>query len=295
MPPLAEILSAATLDPAAIAFALAASALYAAGLVRARRRGVAWPLWRVLGFYLLGVLPYVALACGFTGAYGSLLRWAFTLKVALIFFVVPLFLGLGQPVGLARAALAGRAKDRLDRVLASRAMRMLGNAFVAPLVGLVLFGTFLTPLLSVYRGSPLASGILSIVVPLVGLLLALPLTEGDSFERSSAFIVLEFVYVFIELLADAVPGIFLRLSPTVLDGAASWAAGVPPWFPSPLRDQQLAGDLLWFIAEAVDVPVIILMFVRFSRSDRREARSFDELSDEQMDALAQEHLRRRGS
>jgi cytochrome c oxidase assembly factor CtaG len=293
VPPLSTVLASFTLDPAAVLLAVAAAALYGTGLVKARRRGAAWPVWRALCFYVLGMVPYLALACGFTGAYGSSLRWAFTLKIALMFFVVPLFAGLGRPLGLAHAALGEAGRARLARVMQSRAVRVLGNAFVAPIVGLVLFGTFLTPLLAVYRMEPLASGALSIAAPLIGLVLALPLTEAESFERSSAFIVLEFVYVFIELLADAVPGIFLRLSATVLDGVTAVPAGAPSWFPSPLRDQQLAGDLLWFIAEAVDIPVIILMFVRFSRSDRREARSFDDLSDDEMDALAQEHLRRR--
>lgn len=293
VPPLSTVLASATIDPAALALGLAAAVLYGVGLVRARRTGVRWPLWRVLCFYVLGLAPYLVLASGFTGAYGSSLRWAFTLKVSLMFFVIPLLVGLGRPLGLAQAALADSGRARLNRIMASRPVKILGNSYVAPIVGLVLFGTFLTPLFQTYRADPFASGTLSIVAPIIGLILALPLTEADSFERSSAFIVLEFVYVFIELLADAIPGIFLRLSPTVLDGATSWAAGVPSWFPSPLRDQQLAGDLLWFIAEAVDIPVIILMFVRFSHSDRREARSFDELSDKEMDALAEEHLRRR--
>ncbi|MDP9885441.1 cytochrome c oxidase assembly factor CtaG [Sinomonas atrocyanea] len=293
MPPLTTVLASFALDPAAALLAIAAAALYGVGMARARRRGTAWPLWRALCFYVLGLVPYLVLACGFTGAYGSSLRWAFTLKIALMFFVVPLFAGLGRPVGLAQAALGNVGRARLGRVMQSRAVRILGNAFVAPIIGLLLFGTFLTPLLALYRSQPVASGALSILVPLVGLILALPLTEAESFERSSAFLVLEFVYVFIELLADAIPGIFLRLAPTVLDGVSAWPAGAPSWFPSPLRDQQLAGDLLWFIAEAVDIPVIILMFVRFSRSDRREARSFDELTDEEMDALAEEHLRRR--
>lgn len=293
MPPLPTVLTSAALDPTALVLALAAGVLYGVGLRRARRAGSPWPRWRILCFYLLGLLPYLVLACGFLGAYSEL-RWAFTLKIALMFFVVPLLAGLGQPLGLARATLGATGRARLERIMASRAVRTIGNAFVAPVVGLILFGSFLTPMFYLYRTDPVLSGILSIAAPLIGLILALPLTEADSFERSSAFIVVEFVYVFIELLADAIPGIFIRLSPTVLDGVTSWAAGVPGWFPSPLRDQQLAGDLLWFIAEAVDVPVIILMFVRFSRSDRREAASYDRLSDEEMDALAEEHLRRRG-
>ncbi|MCH6469636.1 cytochrome c oxidase assembly protein [Sinomonas terrae] len=294
MPPVSTLLTTVTLDPAALALAVVAAVLYGIGLRSAHRRGVSWPLWRILCFYIFGIAAYLVLTCGFTGAYGRELRWAFTLKLALVFFVLPPLAGLGRPLSLARAALADRGRERLDAVMGSRSMRILGNAFVAPILGLAFFGTFLTPLLYTYRANGVVSGALSVAVPLLGLLLALPITEAEGFQRTSSFIMLEFVYVFIELLADAVPGIALRLNDTVLDGVTQWSAGAPSWFPSPIRDQQLAGDLLWFIAEIVDLPLIILMFVRFSRSDRREARSFDELSDEEMDALTEAHLRRRG-
>jgi cytochrome c oxidase assembly factor CtaG len=82
----------------------------------------------------------------------------------------------------------------------------------------------------------------------------------------------------------------MRLSPGILDGATSVLGNQPGWFPSPLRDQQLAGDLMWFLAEIVDLPLIILMFVRFSRSDKHEAKSFDDLSDEEIEALNRAHL-----
>ncbi|XAZ30222.1 hypothetical protein AAHB34_12925 [Paenarthrobacter ureafaciens] len=44
------------------------------------------------------------------------------------------------------------------------------------------------------------------------------------------------------------------------------------------------------MAEIVDVPLIILMFVRFARSDRNEASSYDSLTEEQLEALNREHL-----
>ncbi|MCU1421320.1 MAG: cytochrome oxidase assembly protein, partial [Microbacteriaceae bacterium] len=40
-------------------------------------------------------------------------------------------------------------------------------------------------------------------------------------------------------------------------------------------------------------PILILLFIRWTRVDRKEARSLDDLSDEEMDALTREHLRRR--
>jgi cytochrome c oxidase assembly factor CtaG len=294
VPPLSTLVGTVRLDPAALVLAIAAAVLYALGLRASRRHGTRWPVWRALCFYVLGLVPYLALTCGFPGAYGDELRWAFTLKSAVLFFVIPLFVGLGRPLGLARTALGEEGRRRLDGVMASRPLRILANAFVAPILGLVFFGTFLTPLLHAYRAEGIASGALSVLLPLVGLVLALPVVEAEGFNRTSSFIMLEFVYVFIELLADAVPGIALRLNTAVLDGVTAWPAGVPAWFPSPLRDQQLAGDILWFIAEIVDLPLIILMFVRFSRSDRREARGFDDLSDEEMEALSRAHLRQRG-
>jgi len=69
-------------------------------------------------------------------------------------------------------------------------------------------------------------------------------------------------------------------------------AGVLPlWFPSPLRDQQLSGDLLWAIAEIVDIPVLALLFIVWRRSDKREAKDVDKLTDDQMDELMKAHLR----
>ena len=49
---------------------------------------------------------------------------------------------------------------------------------------------------------------------------------------------------------------------------------------------------MWFLAEVVDLPLIILMFVRFSRTEKREAKSFDDLSDEEIEALSRAHLER---
>jgi cytochrome c oxidase assembly factor CtaG len=269
----------------------AAAVLYGLGLRAAAARGRHWPLWRTLAFYVLGLGSLALLTCGFPGVYSGQLRWAFTLKTSLLLFVVPLLIGLGKPISLARAALPPGGIVRLNAVLSHRLVRLVSNSMAAPLLGLALFSTFLTPLFSTLRTDPLAEALVTIAVPLLGLLMALPIIEEADFQRSSAFITLEFVFVFIELLIDAVPGILLRLNGQVLDHVLA-AGSRAAWFPDPLRDQQLAGDLLWFICEIVDLPLIILMFMRFSRSDKREARGFDDLTDQELDQLNAEHLRR---
>lgn len=275
----------------ALLILVAAAVLYTKGLVAAKGRGIRWPLWNSFAFYVLGLGSFAALSFGFPGTYSHDLRWAFTLKVTSYLFVVPLLIGLGKPLTLARRTLGPVGAARIEEVLGHRLVRMLSNTLMAALLGLAMFTLFLTPFFYVLRTNPAAEVVLTLVVPLMGLLMTVPIME-DGAGRTGSLIVVEFIFVFIELLADAVPGILMRLSPGVLDGATSVPGNHAAWFPAPLRDQQLAGDLMWFLAEVVDLPLIILMFVRFSRTEKREAKSFDDLSDEEIEALSRAHLER---
>ena len=85
---------------------------------------------------------------------------------------------------------------------------------------------------------------------------------------------LALLFSLIELLADALPGIIIRLDTHLL--AAAHVAATPRAFgPSPLIDQQLGGDLLWCVGEAVDLPFLILLILAWVRSDAREAARVD--------------------
>jgi cytochrome c oxidase assembly factor CtaG len=293
MPPLAQFFGSWSLDPWALALILVVGGLYGVGVARVRASGGSWPLWRSAAFYLLGLGSFAVISFGFLGTYSSELRWAFSVRLAVLLFIVPLLLSLGLPLALARAAIADQGVRRRLAALGRWPMKFFGNAVVAPLVGLLLFSGMLTPLAGFARLSPVMEGLLTIGVPLLGLLLVLPITEAGT-GTTTSYIMLGFVFAFIELLADAIPGILLRLNDFVLDGAGAVPGLHPGWFPNPLRDQQLAGDWLWFICEAADLPIIILLFMRFSRTDKRERQVLDEMSDEEMDALNEAHLRQRG-
>lgn len=290
MPPWDVVLSSWTLNWPALALLVPAAGLYARGLRAARRRGIHWPRRRTLTFYVLGLDSFAALSFGFTGVYSHDLRWVFTLKITSYLFIVPLLVTAGKPLTLARETLGPAGAQRLRIFLGHPVMRSLSNTVVAALLGLGMFTLFLTPLFHPLRTDPLWDLVLTVLVPLTGMLMVVPIIEDESAKAVSALIIVEFIYVFIELVADAVPGIMMRISPQILDGATQALTGHPGWLPGPLRDQQLAGDLLWFLAEIVDVPLIILMFVRFARSDRNEATSFDSLTNEQLEALNREHL-----
>jgi putative membrane protein len=273
-----------------VAFVLAV--VYGAGVVSLRRRGVPWSAWLVAAFYLLGIGSFLVVNLGFLGVYSHDLRWAFSTRTALLLFVSPALLALGRPVTLARTALGQRGRGRIDRFMDTRIIKFLGNAVVEPFVTVLIFAVFLTPIAGALRLSPFGQAGVTVLIPAIGLLLVLPLIEYSA-RRTAFFVTVEFLLAFVALIIDAIPGILIRLSGAVLDGLGTVAGAHPAWYPSPLRDQQLSGDLLWFIAELADVPVLIILFVRWSRVDRKEAKSYDDLSDEEMDALTQEHLRQR--
>lgn len=286
------LLGTLSFDPVALAVILVVGGLYLAGVVRLRRRGHRWPLRLTLAFLLLGLGSYAVVSFGFLGTYSPSLRWAFTTRIALLLFVVPALLTLGRPVSLARAALSARPRAVLDRALRSWPARMLGNAIVAPLFACAVFVVFFTPLAAVLRTQPVPEGVLSVFVPLLGLGMVLPMAT-HVVARTGLFLVAEFLLAFVELVLDAIPGILLRLNDAVLDGAPALAGSWPSWFPNSVHDQHLSGDLLWFIAEVVDVPILVILMMRWIRSDRRESQRLDELSDEQMAELTAEHLRGR--
>ncbi|WP_269937146.1 cytochrome c oxidase assembly protein [Arthrobacter sp. HY1533] len=293
MPALDTFLGTWSLDLWALCFLLAAGGLYAWGLLRASRAGSRWPLWRIAAFYMVGLGSYAAISFGFLGTHSPELRWAFSIRIALLLFVVPAGLALGLPLGLAKVAIRqGRLRSVLAAV-ARRPVRLFSNSAVAPVLGLVVLSMMLTPLAGITRMSPLWEGLLGMAIPLLGLLMVLPMVEEKT-RVGTGLIMVQFVFAFIELLADAIPGLLMRLSPTVFDGAAALGGARPAWFPTALADQQLAGDWLWFVAEIMDLPVLILLVVRMAKSDRGERKILDELTDQQMDELNAAHLHQRG-
>lgn len=276
---------------------VAASALYLWGVRRAHARGVRWPLLRTIGFLALGMGSYAAIELGFLGVWSDDLRWAFTTRIALLIFVVPGGIAVGRPLELAAAAGGPGVAERIDRIVRSKPARLWGNAMAATILIAAVLCVFLTPLAGVLRTTPGVGESLGVIVPLVGLALVLPMGALGRL-HTGLFLAIEFLLAFVELLIDSIPGLLLRLSDTAIDTAGSAADAVAragAWWPSPLHDQHLAGDILWFIAEVSDVPILVLLLVRWMRADRTEAQSYDDLSDEEYDALTQAHLRGEGA
>ena len=290
MPPFLTFLSTWHFDAVALAVIVVYAMLYLLGVRSLRRRGHAWPRRLTAYFYGLGLGSFAWVSFGFLGTYSTELRWAFTTRVVLLLFVVPAGLSLGKPIALALIVLRGKPRRVLRSILRSWPLRLISNAVFATFFALALFMVFVTPFAGVLRQSDLAQAIFTIAVPLMGLVIILPASVRNV--RVTTFLITaQFLLVFAELMMDAIPGIVIRIQETVTDHVGAVAGILPYWFPNPLRDQQLSGDLLWAIAEVVDIPVLALLFIVWRRSDKRDAKDVDKLTDEQMEELMKEHLR----
>jgi len=237
--------------------------------------------WRAI-FWLNVVLGTVlAAVLALTGGNGRLLHPRFLPTVLGLATVASGLLTLAAPTALASGVTLGIPF-----------VPFAGTSRVATPLGvftLALFLAFLTPFSGIVRTSVDAQWAVSLLIPVIGLLTILPIFENTA-RHTSFFVMVEFVLAFAAFLFDSIPGIVLRLSETVLDRVPAPVATLA-WFPSPLRDQQLSGDLLWFLAELLDIPILIILIIRWNRIDRGEAKKLDELTDEEMEALTREHLR----
>ena len=257
-------------DLVGFAVAAAAAALYLWGVRRVRR----WPLRDTAAFLLLGVGSLVAVSAVAPARFP-----AYAVEVMALLLVVPFLMALGHPLQLALDALPPRRAEWLRRALAHPVTRLFSQPIVGPLMLAVLpFGIFFTALLPASLAHPAVLALLRLVLLAAGVIVLVPLWESQTLESRIPY-ALALLVAFIELLADALPGIIVRLDTHVL------AAG---YFltPHPLRDQQLGGDLLWGLGEVIDLPFLVLLLVQWVRSDARDAKAADEALDAREAAAA---------
>jgi putative copper resistance protein D len=259
--------------PLLLAAGVAAGVAYLAGVRRVRARGDRWPVVRTATFLLPGLGGFLLTSMSALGAYHGRLFWAYALRLGLLATVVPGFLAAGRPVTLWRAA-TGR-----HSALGAALWRWLGSPLVAPLVVPLLFtAVVFTPLLGATLRHDLLDQVVQLVVLVIAVAVLLPVV-GDGAASSSLSIGVGVMVGILELIIDAIPGLLVRLRPEVLAGSY-WGAVHRSWGPSAIRDQHLAGEVLWILAELIDVPFLAILAVRWVQADAREAAAVDRTLDQ---------------
>ena len=202
------------------------------------------------------------------------LFWVWLSQSLLLLLLLPIPIVAGQPVELVRRVHAATGRTLPLLRLADAAP---GRFFASPIVGAGLIPiacvVFLFGPVPGWAIAHTAVGwLVQTALLAVGLVIVLPLISTDTTTSSLAFGAAIAIGL-VELLVDAVPGIVMRLSTHSVTSYFDFrhAAGQL----SPLSDQQLAGGILWCVAELLDLPFMVLIFRRWLQADAREAAAID--------------------
>jgi putative membrane protein len=263
------------LDPVVLLAVIGAAFWYLRGLRRLarQRHGLTWPRRRTASF-VAGLVLTAWVSCGSWQTYYSSLFWVWTAQILTLLLVAPILLIAGQPVELDRRLGGGV----LARIVANPAARLIGNPFVGPaLIPVLSAGLFFGPLPGWSVQLPVVDWLVALVVTVIGCVIVLPALDVQEV-RTSVLVGLAMTVGFFELLLDAIPGIALRLqthrASTYFDVRHQHS-----WSPGWLHDQQAGGAVLWTVAELLDLPFLVVLFLRWYRTDVREAGDVDAVLD----------------
>ena len=249
-----------TVQPLAIIAAVAFACWY---LAAARRSGVRAGQ---LVTTAIGVAALLWTTCGFAGVYVDDLYWVWTAQQLALLLVVPYLLLAGGTL-----EFAGRP---VQRFLDTRFARFVANPLVGPaLVPLLSLVLFFGPLPRWCVAVTPIGWLQQLVVLALGGLVVLPLV-GAGRPRTSLAVGLSLAIGSLELVLDALPGIALRLHRSLVTSYFDVRA-VHSWTPAALRDQQIAGAVLWCVAELLDLPFLILVYRQWLRADANDAAMID--------------------
>jgi putative membrane protein len=264
-PAFTGLVTAWTWQPVALVAAALLAGWYLRAVHRLRANGKSWPAQRT-ALFATGLVALVWATCGFAGAYLDSLFWVWTAQQLGLLLVVPYLILAGGPLQLAGAPV--------QRLLNTRFIRTIGNPLVGPaLVPLLSVVLFFGPLPAWAIDIRAVGWVEELVVVAIGALIVLPLV-GAGGPRSSLAVGLSLAIGSFELVLDAVPGIALRLHRTLSTSYFDFRS-VHSWTPAAIHDQQIAGSVLWCVAELLDLPFLILVYRQWLRADARDAAEVD--------------------
>jgi putative copper resistance protein D len=265
-------------DPWAAGFVAVSLAAYLAGVRAARRREVTWPAGRIVAFATLGLGLIVVCTMSSLAVYSRVLLWPMALRVTLLLTVVPVGLGLGDPIGLVSAAVNPAGAARWQGLLRTPVVRLLTFPAVAPLLALATqFVVFFTGYLGAAERHSWVMQLLELQLVVTGCLFALPLLGVEVLPLWCTQPI-RMVFAGVDGLLDAVPGIAVMTSSSLVAGGY-YGTVARGWGPSRTWDQTIGGGLMLTVAEVVAIPFIAILFRAWIKEDAWHAREVDHALD----------------
>ncbi len=258
--------------------------LYAAGLVRLRRRGDAWPVGRTIS-WAFGLVTIVAVTMTGVATYAPVLFSTHMIQHMVLSMLTPILLVLGAPVTLALRALKPAVikgdrgpREWLTAVLHSRAMRYIGHPATATIIFMVsTYALYFTPLFGYLMRAHIGHLAMLVHFMAAGSLFFWVLIGVDPTPRKLPYVA-KMLLLFVTMPFHAFFGIALMNIGTPI--AAGWYTALRrPWGTSVLADQHTGGAIAWAFGEIPTFIVLIAMVFQWFAEDRRLTRRIERRAD----------------
>jgi putative copper resistance protein D len=271
-PGLAEALTHFTFDvPWSLAI-LVAGGWYLLAWRRARNRGSAHPVGRLVAF-LAGLAALVPAVLGPLEYYGNQVLWLnFTVFLVITMIAAPLLL-LGAPVTLAFRISGKAGRKRLRGVIRSRAFAIATFPVLTWLAFAVV--TYVWQFTGLFETAAKHTAVRELQLAtllLVSLAFWAPALCADPLRWRMAY-PLRALYVFVEMTHKGLfGGMFLSMTSPFHD---EFAANLPAWAPSPMDDQRLGILVLWVGGNLIFMVALVGLVARWLQYERRNAHRTD--------------------
>ena len=270
------LLGSWTFDPVlSTAIVLAAGAyVYAARAVTRRTPEHPWPRLLTTSFLAAMAIAWFVLL-GPIGAYDDTFFWAHMVQhLGLMMLVAPLIL-LGSPVLLILRVSTPRVRRRwVVPILRSRAAIALTN----PILGWLIFagtlvGTHFSPFFEFCLEHPLVHDYVEHPIYLcAGLIYYYPLLPGNPGPRRISYGI-RTLSLFSMMTPETMTGFFIYSTGYVM--YPYYTTVSRPFGPSPLKDQQWGGALMWSASMLIDAVWVTIAVKHWLQNERQVAERID--------------------
>ena len=273
-----------------VVLSLSAVGAYAWGMLRVRRAGGRWPVWRLL-FWLAGWGLTLYLAISGLWMYSTaVFSWHMLVHMT-INMMVPVLCVLGAPFGLIDAAARPRAAGELPgprELLAGLAANRVVRVLLSPPVLWVnyigsLFLVYFTPLFAWLMKYHWAHQLMLLHFLAAGLAFFSLVIGPEQHPWRLPYLV-KFALLVSVMPFHAIFAVGIMMARSLI-GENFYRTLDVAWVGDLLNDQNIAGQITWFTGEIPAFIAVAVLAAQWFRSDSREAARADRRADQGEDEM----------
>ena len=269
--------------PVLVVLAAAGLLAYLSGVLILHRRGIHWPVGRVV-WWSLGIATVVLVDGLALNGYGMELFSLHMIQHMILSMLTPIFLALGAPITLILRVLpAGsnrwNARQVILGVVHSPFLRVVTHPAVTTALFLMsLYGLYFTPVFDWLMSTMWGHNLMFMHFVAIGMLYFWNLLGVDPSPRSNRTrgtgldpAVVQVIEIVVTVPFHAFFGIVVMMSTTLITGFYQ----VTRWGINPLDDQFLAGGIAWAFTEIPTIIMLGVLVLKWQKSDERLSRRLD--------------------